>query len=272
LTHAIFWAYYLDINGTTNETDVAVLDVLDRVMTQWADRRDARMSREQTERGHWSRYLVTTFRPERNIGMVSLATLYGLTFYVRTKVLKLLNPVTTKENTNPNTLHAVVDLNLPSKLLYTLLTYRDGCVVNHVPWERPAMVSTLLSLGADSNYSLDNQPEALETTPWLNMLRLCALQKDHKIFSERIRPSFVTIMQQLVAAGAYTDTTTSRFTVLRKRFKDAEQIVTEIILPRFPLGGEALLQEMTLQKNKKERSRRKRKRRYVVAESEEEDE
>jgi hypothetical protein len=267
---AMLWAYYLDINGTTNETDVAVLEVLDRVMTQWGDRRDARKSRKQTERGHWSRYLVDSFRHEQHNDMVSFAVLYGLTFYVRTKVLRLLNPVITTENRNTETPHAEVDHNLPSKLLHTLLTCKDYPLTWELPWERPAMVSTLLSLGADPNYSMGNP--AQEITPWSNMLRLCALQKEYKTVSGRIRPSFVTIMQQLVAADAYTDTTTGRFTVLRKRFKDAEEIITEIILPRFPLEGEALLQEMTLQKTKKERSRRTRKRRYVVVESEEEEE
>jgi hypothetical protein len=253
---AMLWAYYLDINGTTNETDIAVLEVLDRVMTQWVDRRDARKSRKQTERSHWSRYLIDSFRHEQHIGMISFAILYGLTFYVRTKVPRLLNPVITKEDTNPDTLYAEVDHNLPSKLLHTLLTCEDGW---ELPWERPAMVSTLLSLGADPNYSTDNP--AHEITPWSYMLRLCALQKEYKTVSVRIRPSFVTIMQQLVAAGGYTDTTTGRFTVLQNRFKDAEQIVTEIILPRFPLEGEALLEAMILQKNKNERSSRKRKRR-----------
>jgi hypothetical protein len=271
---AMLWAYYLDINGTTNETDVAVLDVLDRFMTQWGDRRDAQKFRKQTEGGHWSRYLVDNFRPEQHIGMISFAILYGLTFYVRTKVLSLLNPVITTENRNTNTPHAEVDHNLPSKLLHTLLTCMDYPSNWQLPWQRPAMVSTILSLGADPNYSKDNP--AQEITPLSNMLRLCALQKEHSPYFtsllKYIGPSFVTIMQQLVAAGGYTDTTTGCFTVLQNRFKDAEQIVTETILPIFPLEGEALLQELILQKNKKERSRKKRKRRYVVAESEEEDE
>jgi hypothetical protein len=181
-----------------------------------------------------------------------------------------LTPAITTENRNTNTTHTEVDRRLASKLLHILLTCKDYLLDWGLPWERPAMVSTLLSLGANPNYSMDNP--AQEITPWSNMLRLCALQGEYGTFVERIRPSFITIMQQLVAAGGYTDTTTGRFTVLRNRFKDAEQIFTEIILPRFPLEGEALLQEMILQKNKKERSRRKRKRRYVVVESEEEGE
>ena len=228
-TNVMFYAHYTNTHQIYNEMETPVLDILDRVMTGWTPDGDVGRS---TEGVHWTYQMIgDCVNLRSNMRFWKLATLYGLENYVNEKLGQLDRTCAAQ---------------ISSKLLYLLLPSEAWPGRVRAPFERPEMVSTLLYHGADPN--LRHRRGPYQTSPWSNMFwYMRASKSPASATSDRLRPSFIQIMQLLVAAGADLNPMSNT-----NELYNSERMVSFYIANHFPDDSRQLLNEMVRQKRLRE--------------------
>jgi hypothetical protein len=142
-SNAMLYAWHINTHQLHHEMETQILDALNEIMIRW--RSDEYPGGYAPEVNHWMCHVIGgCLDLSSNIMFLKFATLYGLANYVGEKLRQLDRESAAQ---------------VSSSLLFTLLPGEPRVVRSHFPFERPEMISTLLSHGADQNllYSRDSR-------------------------------------------------------------------------------------------------------------------